>query len=218
MRDFTKTMDLAKGSYLQYPQGTARPTGYRGLRFEIFRCICRLYLWITGWKMAGDWPSFPKAVLLAAPHTSNWDAVAMVAVSGYYRIRLRWIGKASLVAGPFGWIVRWAGCVPVDRAGGQDNVAAMVTAFAATDELILAVAPEGTRNRTGKWKSGFYQIALQAKVPIIIAVPDYGRMVCSIAAALIPSGDYAADLALILPNYVGARGKRAGQFSVDSAN
>lgn len=195
-----------------YDRATARPAPYRGLTSELFRVLCRLYLWLSGWKMEGDWPSDPQCVVIAAPHTSNWDGFNMVAAAGYYRFKLRWMGKASLAEGPFGWLVRWAGIVPIDRSRRNDVVGAMVEAFARTKKLILAVPPEGTRREVREWKTGFYQIALHAGVPIIISVLDYGSSTIRISGKIIPSGDYATDLAIIQRHYIGVKGKIDGRF------
>ena len=116
--------------------------------------------------MEGDWPADPKAVVICAPHTSNWDGIWMLAAAGAWRFTLRYMGKKSLTEGPFGWLVRWTGCIPVDRAKSNDLVAQMARAFAAEDRLMLAIPPEGTRGRVEKWKSGFYHIAVGANVPI----------------------------------------------------
>ncbi len=207
-------MTEPQGWHVTFDPATARPAPYRGLGFELLRWICLAYLKITGWKCFGDWPRYPKAVMLAAPHTSNWDAVNMLAVAFYYRVRLRWMGKMSLVRWPFGTLVRWAGCIPVDRSKHNDMVGSMVAAFAATEEMILAIAPEGTRSLNPEWKSGFYQIARLARVPIVLAVPDYPTRTCTISGALFPSGDYTSDLALMKEHYRHARGKHVAQFSV----
>ena len=197
-----------------FDRATARPAPYRGVWSELFRSLCRLYLWLLGWKMEGDWPSDPRCVVIAAPHTSNWDGFTMVAAAGYYRFTLRWMGKASLAVGPFGWLVRWAGIVPIDRSRRNDVVGAMVEAFAQSPRLILAVPPEGARREVKEWKTGFYQIAFQAGVPIIISVLDYGSSTIRISGKIIPSGDYAADLAIIRAHYAGVRGKIAGRFAI----
>ena len=93
----------------------AKPAPYKGVTGEISRFLCRTYLKLSGWKMAGDWPDIPKAVLLAAPHTSNWDGFNMLAAAACFRIDLKWMGKKELTTGPFGGLVRAAGCVPVAR-------------------------------------------------------------------------------------------------------
>ncbi len=163
--------------------------------------------------MAGDWPSDPKAVLLAAPHTSNWDGVYMLASAGYFRVKLRWMGKKSLTTGPFGGFVKWMGCVPIDRDAKNDVVRQMAEAFAAQDELILAVAPEGSRALSTEWKSGFYQIAHQAGVPILMTVLDYGSKTVRLHGLFTPSGDYETDLPLIKAAYADAKGLDDSKFA-----
>lgn len=187
---------------------TARPAPYRGMGAEIWRWLCVLYLKAGGWRIEGDWPAhIPKMVLVAAPHTSNWDGVNMLAAAGYYRVPLKWMGKKELTEGPFGGVVKWMGCVPVDRDAKADLVRQMTVAFAAAPAMVLAVAPEGTRAKSAGWKSGFYHIAHGAGVPIVMSVLDYGAKKISLSGALIPGGDYEADLALIKSHYAEARGK-----------
>jgi 1-acyl-sn-glycerol-3-phosphate acyltransferase len=191
---------------------TARPAPYAGIRSEIFRWISIVYLNLFGWKISGDWPlpdeaGLHKAVLVAAPHTSNWDGINMLATAGYYRVKLRWMGKASLTHGPFGWVLKKLGCVAVDRSIRTNMVRLMAEAFEATDQMVLAVPPEGTRKSTGRWKSGFYHIAVAAKVPIVVSVLDYGTKRVSLAAMLYPTGDYKTDLEVIRGHYTQAVGK-----------
>lgn len=180
-----------------------------------WRQVCAVLLWASGWKLEGDWPDAPKAVLVAAPHTSNWDGFWMLLAAGYYRVKLRWMGKKSLVDHPLGGFVRWLGCVPVDRKASKEVVDQMAAAFAEADRLILAVAPEGTRAETTEWKSGFYRIAARANVPLLISVLDYGKRTVRIAGLYQPTGDYAADLPAIRAFYAGALGKHLDKFNMD---
>ena len=177
------------------------------------RVISIAHLKLTGWRMQGDWPTIDKMVLVAAPHTSNWDGLQMLVAAGYYRIRLRWMGKKSLTTGPFGWIIKALGCVPIDRSQSHDVVKTMADAIGAADSMVLAIPPEGTRARVNEWKSGFYHIAHGAGVPLVISVLDYGTKSVSLAAVMEPSGDYDADLALIRAHYATAKGKHAAQFA-----
>lgn len=192
---------------------TARPAPYRGPASEMLRWLCLAFLKISGWSIRGDWPQVDKAVLLAAPHTSNWDGIYMLAAAGYYRVTLRWMGKKSLTTGPFGRVILWLGCVPIDRSASHDMVPAMVDAFATTDRMILAIPPEGTRSLTREWKTGFYHIAVQARVPIILTVLDYGSKTIRVAGVFHPTGDYAADIDLIRGPYRDAQGKVHGAFA-----
>ena len=179
---------------------------------EIVRWISTAYLKLGGWTIHGDWPPLAKAVLVAAPHTSNWDGLNMLAAAGYYRVKLRWMGKASLTRGPFGRLIKALGCVPIDRSQSNDVVRVMAEAFAASDRMLLAIPPEGTRSAVRDWKSGFYHIAVAAGVPILLTVLDYGTKRISLAAVFHPSGDYEADLPIIRAHYAAAKGKRREKF------
>ena len=192
-----------------------RPAPYRGVAAEALRWMCWAYLVLAGWKVRGDWPPLRKAVLVAAPHTSNWDGLHMLAAAGYYRITLKWMGKASLTRGPFGWLIKALGCVPIDRSASHDMVQAMTAAFAACDGMLLAVPPEGTRARTRAWKTGFYHIACQAQVPLILSVLDYGSDTIRIAGVFHPTGDYVADIEAIQEYYRGAVGRHKTGFAAD---
>ncbi len=195
-------------------QSSARPAVSTGWLSEITRWICAGYLGLSGWKVRGDFPDIGKAVLIAAPHTSNWDGINMLATAGFYRVKLRWMGKKSLTRGPFGSVIKWLGCVPIDRTAANDVVRVMADAFAAEPRMILAIPPEGTRSAAREWKTGFYHIARAASVPLILSVLDYGTKTISLAAIIRPSGDYDADLAVIQSYYARAKGKHAGKFAL----
>ena len=202
----------------RFDPSTARPGAFRGPFSELWRYLCTAYLKLAGWKMRGDWPrDLQKMVLIAAPHTSNWDGVNMLAAAGYYRIPLKWMGKRELTTGPFGGVVRWLGCVAVDRRGGTDLVDQMRAAFAERARMVLAVPPEGTRAAVNEWKTGFYHIARAAGVPLVMSVLDYGTKTIRLSGSFVPSGDYAADLPIIKSHYHGAQGLREGRFIHRSA-
>ena len=178
------------------------------------RWIGGTFLKLSGWKVCGDFPALDKAVLVAAPHTSNWDGLNMLATAAHYRVKLRWMGKASLTRGPFGWLIKALGCVPIDRSQSNDVVRVMADAFAASERMVLAIPPEGTRSAVREWKSGFYHIAVAADVPIVLSVLDYATKRVSLAAVVYPSGDYEADLAVIRGHYATAKGKNREKFVV----
>lgn len=194
---------------------TARPAPARSFGSAVFRAISATYLKLSGWTVQGDWPGLDKAVLVAAPHTSNWDGINMLATAGFYRVKLRWMGKKSLTQGPFGWLIKALGCVPIDRSASNDVVQQMSDAFASEQRLILAIPPEGTRSAVREWKSGFYHIAVGANVPIILSVLDYKTKTARLAAVITPTGDYAADLAVIRAHYRDAVGKHPEKFIAD---
>jgi 1-acyl-sn-glycerol-3-phosphate acyltransferase len=122
------------------------------------------------------------------------------------------MGKKSLTQGPFGWLIKAAGCVPIDRSQSNDVVQAMNAEFASRQSMVLAIPPEGTRSAVREWKSGFYHIAVGAGVPLVLSVLDYGTKTVRLAAVFYPSGDYDADLLLIRSHYADARGKKADKF------
>ena len=186
----------------------------RGLVSDVASAVCGAYLDLCGWKIRGDWPADPKAVIVAAPHTSNWDGIYMIAAAAYFRVKLGWMGKKSLTTGPLGFIVKWLGCVPIDRSGSNNMVSSMAEAFAARDEMLLLVPPEGTRGLVREWKSGFYHIARVAGVPLIIAVMDYGTRTIRIATVFHPTGDAEADIPAIQAYYKGAVGLHRENFKV----
>ncbi len=131
---------MSEHSAIEIPinQASASPGPSTGWLADVTRSMCAAYLRLAGWKVRGDWPSLSKAVLVAAPHTSNWDGINMLATAGFYRVKLRWMGKKSLTQGPFGWLIKWLGCVPIDRSSANDVVRAMADAFAAEERMILA--------------------------------------------------------------------------------
>jgi 1-acyl-sn-glycerol-3-phosphate acyltransferase len=192
-----------------------RPLPFAGPIKEIGRWVGWAFLRFAGWNVRGDWPPLPKAVLVAAPHTSNWDGIYMLAAAAYYRISLNWMGKDSLTRGPFGWVLLALGCVPVDRSARRDMVQSMREAFAARTAMTLAVPPEGTRSLTRAWKSGFYHIARTAEVPIILSVLDYGTKTITIAGVFQPTGDYEADLPVIQATYRDAVGRHRSRFAAE---
>ena len=192
------------------PFGKSAP--YGGFWSECIRGASWLYLKATGWRVASDWPDIPKSVIVAAPHTSNWDGLTMLAVAGWYRVKLSWMGKAALVKGPFGWLVRRAGCVPVERSSSHDVVEQIRAAFSQRPVMHLAVAPEGTRKANADWKTGFYHIARSADVPLIMAVLDYKTHVVRLDGPMALTGDMAADMAKVLESYRAAEGKFPDQF------
>ena len=137
------------------------------------------FLRLAGWKVVGSLPpSAAKSVLIAAPHTSNWDLPYTLMVAFVLRLNVYWMGKSSLFRPPFRGVMMWLGGIPVDRAQSNQLVAASSTAIAqATGPLQLIVPPEGTRSGTRYWKTGFYYIALGANVPIVLAY-QIGRASC----------------------------------------
>jgi 1-acyl-sn-glycerol-3-phosphate acyltransferase len=171
------------------------------LVLRVFRPLSRFWFWLSGYHVEGRFPDLAKFVIIAAPHTSNWDLPHALAAGIHYGTRVHWMGKNSIFKPPFGWLMRWLGGIGVDRSKSANAVQAMVDTFAARDELALIIAPAGTRSATVPWKSGFYHIAYGAKVPIVCAFIDHTRKAIGIAGVIQPVGDYEADMLKIRALY-----------------
>ncbi len=168
-----------------------------GLMARLVRSGFRRWFDWTGWKIDSPGPLPAKLLIVAAPHTSNWDFPYALAVGAQLRLKINFIGKISLFKWPFGGIMRWLGGISVDRNQRQDVVAQMVSAFVARREMQLVIAPEGTRDAVKQWKTGFYHIAVGAGVPLGLAYVDYARKIAGIGEVFYPTGDVEADIAHI---------------------
>lgn len=160
------------------------------------RIILRLYDW-KGWKLDGHLPDLPKFIIAGAPHISNWDFVFFVGATAEEGIQPNFLGKNSLFRWPLTNFMLDMGGIPVDRSRSANYVGQVAAEFAARDELALVIAAEGTRSSKGEWRSGFYHIAMAAGVPIVPAWVCNDQMILGFGPPIIPTGDYAADLAKI---------------------
>ena len=149
----------------------------------------------SGWRAEGHLPPDRKFILVGAPHTSNWDFLVFVGTIAAFGKQVHFIGKHTLFRWPFGAMMRGLGGVPVDRSAPRDLVQQMADQFAARDDFILIVAPEGTREKTIRWHTGFYQIALATGAPMVCAGPDYPRRRGIIGPVVYATGDYERDMA-----------------------
>jgi 1-acyl-sn-glycerol-3-phosphate acyltransferase len=170
----------------------------------VSRLLRRLLVGIyryNGWRAFGDVPSPRKFVLIAAPHTSNWDFLNFIGLTQELGITPHFMAKRSLFRWPFTRFMLDMGGVPVDRSSTQNYVQQMVDEFGKRDEFMLTIAPEGTRGSVRAWKTGFYHIAMGAKVPIVIGMMDYATKTGGLGAAIWPTGNYAADMAKVAEYY-----------------
>lgn len=173
--------------------------------------IAHWFLRLGGWKIEGERPTHARFVLIAAPHTSNWDFPYMLAYAAVFDIKVSWLAKHSLFFPPVGWILRALGGIPVVRHRNSNVVGQMIEAFNDTKELALVVPTEGTRARAEYWKSGFYHIANGAGVPIVPSYLDFKHRCGGFGPALTPSGDLTADMDYFREFY----GERTGKFPED---
>lgn len=164
---------------------------------------------MIGWKVEGHIPeSVRKAVIIVAPHTSNWDFPVGLFASFALGLSGHWVGKHTLFRWPFGGLMRWLGGIPINRRKSKNFVSQAADYFKQYENFRLVIAPEGTRRKTTKWKSGFYHIAKEATVPIVCAFIDFRRKVSGIGPIIMPSGDLQKDFEKIRDFYLTVGAKR----------
>ncbi len=172
----------------------------------LLRLLAAATLRLTGWKANLDGIPAPPYILIGAPHTSNWDFLLMLGTLLQLKQEARWLGKTSLFTPPFGTIMRWLGGIPVDRSQPQNAVAASVKVLKAHPGMILCVAPEGTRKKVTRWRTGFYYIALEADLPIVMIAIDAVTRTITVLGLYKPSGDFEREIGEIKRRYKGFTG------------
>ena len=177
--------------------------------WRVGRVLGRWALAAARWRVVGEVPDLAKAVIIVAPHTSNWDFPVGVAAMLALDLKLTFLGKHTLFEGPLAPLMRWLGGMPVDRGHpGAGVVEEMAARFRAADRLLLALSPEGTRTAVDRWKTGFYRIAAAAGVPIAAVALDWGRREIRFGPVVAPSGDLEGELAVFQLFFADARGKK----------
>ena len=184
--------------------------------------LAKFLLWLSGWKLNMDIPKEVKrCVIIAAPHTSNWDI--WYARLGFLimEIPLRFTIKKEWTRFPFGLFVKPMGGLGIDRSPRPDTgkrpsyVELMAALFDDFDEIAVMVTPEGTRSLSPKWKTGFYYVAKEAGVPICLGYLDYRNKTAGVGGLVYPSDDMEADMKKIMDFYRPIKGKYPEQFSLD---
>lgn len=171
------------------------------------KLISQLIFWIAGWKTKGQFPPLRKFVVIVAPHTSGMDLIYAMCAKFILNVRFAFLAKAEIFKPPFGFIFRWLGGIPVERSEHHNLVEQVVKVFEAKDDFILALAPEGTRAYAPNWKTGFYYIAVEAKVPIVLAYLDFSTKTAGIGPVFYPTGNLDDDLESIKSFYRSIKGK-----------
>lgn len=161
-----------------------------------------------GWSSFGEPPDIPKAVYIAAPHTSNWDGFWALVYKVSVGLDIRFFGKEALFWFPLGTLLRALGGIPLDRSKAGSAVDQAVHLFNTNEHFNFGLAPEGTRSLTEGWKSGFYRIAVQAGVPVVPGMLDFGTKRIGIGEPIKLSGDMDADMEKIRKVYEGIVGRR----------
>jgi 1-acyl-sn-glycerol-3-phosphate acyltransferase len=164
----------------------------------ITRMLGSTLLRLGGWKPVGQLPNLSQFVIVAAPHTSNWDGVLAVLVLWAGGLDIKWMVKKEAIDNSFGGILRWLGAVPIDRQDAGGIVRQIINRFANEEKFIIVVAPEGTRKRVEKWKTGFYRIATAANVPMVLSYADYAKRTVGFGPTIRATGDLEADLTTMM--------------------
>ncbi|HYC51383.1 MAG TPA: lysophospholipid acyltransferase family protein [Gemmatimonadaceae bacterium] len=160
-------------------------------------------LTLLRWRVDGEVPDIPKMVMIAAPHSSNWDFIVGVAAKLGMRLRVKFLAKDSLFRFPLGFLMRGLGGIPIDRSASNAVVTSTITEFQRRAQLILVIAPEGTRKQVSRWRTGFYHIAHGAGVPIVTAAFNWGERAIQIGAPFYTTGDVEADLRALQERFSG---------------
>ena len=167
--------------------------------------LANLALRAAGWEFETPKPKLSKYVIAAAPHTSNWDGVLMLAISQALELPLAFMIKDEWVKGPLGPVMKRFGAVAINRSKKTNVVEQMIEEFDRRDELVLVVPPEGTRKRAERWKSGFYHIALGAKVPVVPAYIDVSRKRIGMGEPIHLTGKVREDMDKLRAFYAGKK-------------
>jgi len=177
------------------------------------RLFARAFLRVTGWTAEGAPPTPHRFVLIAAPHTSNWDLAFLLAFAAVFDLRISFMMKHTVFRGPLGPFFKSLGGIPIRRHLRENLVKQMVELFRTGEDLVLVVPAEGTRDRVERWKSGFYHIAREAGVPIVLSYLDWGRRRGGFGPAIIPTGRYREDMDAIRDFYADKTGRHPELFA-----
>lgn len=172
--------------------------------------LALLLLKIGGWKMVGEWPNVSKMVMIAAPHSSGWDAVWGMAVKAAMGVEIVFIGKAELFKGPLGWVLRKLGGRPVDRSAPGDIIEQIAVQIRNSEKMWFVLAPEGTRKKVQHWKPGFWKIARKAEVPVCCGWFHYPDKTIGIGPLIELTDDFESDMKRIREFYRPYIGKNRG--------
>jgi 1-acyl-sn-glycerol-3-phosphate acyltransferase len=180
--------------------------------FFILLCFMRFlfatFFKLAGWKITGDVPrEMKKYIIVVAPHSSNWDFLVGLAVRSILRFPSGFLAKEELFRPPFGWIFKKLDGHPVNRTKSENLVDQVAEIFRKEEQFVLAIAPEGTRKKVTRWKTGFYWIALKAQIPVVMAGLDYSTRTVTFSQPFYPDGDFKKDAAYMMHFFSRFKGK-----------
>jgi len=174
----------------------------------MFRPVYKFFFWIAGWKIQGSIPAdLKKYVMIVAPHTSNWDFMVGLAARSILRIDTKYVAKKELFRFPFGWLFKMLGGYPVDRSRHNNFVDAVCELFDSKNRFSICLTPEGTRSYAPEWKTGFYYIAKNSGLPIVMVGFDYENKVVKVEPAFYTGDDIEKDIEKIKSFYRNIKGK-----------
>lgn len=177
-------------------------------------------MWVfkmKGWKISGLPPAdLKKCVVIAAPHTSNWDFVLSLAVFFKLRLPVRYMAKKEIFRWPFKGVLNKTGGIAVQRTKSKKLVESVIELFEQNDELMLMISAEGTRSPVKKWKTGFYHVALGANVPVLPGYLDFEKKAAGFGAPIYLTGNKIEDAAMIKDFYRNIKGKFPENFNVEA--
>jgi 1-acyl-sn-glycerol-3-phosphate acyltransferase len=188
---------------------------------RVIERTARALLRWSGWRLVGTVPRVERCVVIFAPHTSNWDFPLLLCVRFALGKPVAYLAKDTLFRFPIAGLLRWTGAIPVERTERHALVRTLTQAFRERDELWLAMSPEGTRAKTDHWKSGFYHVAREARVPLLLAFIDAAKKECGLGDLMFLSGDIDADMARLREYYSAKKGfrpERASDVRLHRAN
>lgn len=174
----------------------------------MLKLISKKILKLIGWKLDIVLPEEKKFVLIGAPHTSNWDFPLAMLTFWTIDLKIYWVAKIQMFWGPFHYLFTAIGGIPVDRKSSAGFIEQVANRIKQADEMVITISPEGTRSKTKRWKSGFYHIAVAAKVPICLGYVDYSSKTLGFAKIVYPSGDIDSDMKIIAEFYSNMKGKQ----------
>ena len=182
------------------------------VKSRVRRWIGTTVLRLAGWRIEGNLPNIRKFVLIVAPHTSNWDFIFGFMVYLALQLETHWFAKHTALRGPLGPIGRYFGAVAIDRGRSGNVVQAYIEEFAKRERMVVTIAPEGTRSRVSDWKRGFHYVARGAGVPIVPVALDFAHKRALLGAPVMPTDDYAADMARLKPFFKAEMAKDPSKY------
>ncbi len=184
------------------------PTNRVGGRCNLFAHLLGLTVMkLCGWNVEGRVPDSTRMVIIAAPHTSNWDFIFLLGAAYSLRLSVNWLGKNNLFFPVFGAFLKYLGGVPVDRSRSTNMVQHLAETIRNSDHIALVIPPAGTRRKTDHWRSGFYRIAVETGIPLVCGYLDYKTKTAGLGLTFVPSGDPATDMDRIRAFYQPISGK-----------